>query len=140
MSKSQTLNLTQNINLGAVQFTNADAAATLKTLLTAGADDEIVKGIQIVSDDTSARVLDFLVTINGVDVPLCSVSVAASSGTNGTAAAVDALAAALQPGLPLDALGKRVLPLKALANVKVRNQAQNTAGKTISVTAISEKF
>lgn len=138
--KSGTLNLTQNLGLAAAQFTNADVAASLKQLVLAGADDEVVKAIQIVSDDPAARVIDLLVNTGAVDVPLCSINVPASSGTNGLTAAVDALASALQPGLPLDALGKRVLPLKGGMVLKVRNQTQVAAGKTVSITAISEKF
>lgn len=140
MTKSATLNLTQNLNIAVVTFTNADAAATLKTLLTASADDEVVKAIQIVSDDTSARVIDLLISIGGVDTLLCAVNVPLSSGSNGTIIAVDALAASLQPGLPLDALSKRVLPLKGGTLLKVRNQTQPTAAKTITITAITEKF
>ncbi|MDB5966700.1 MAG: hypothetical protein JWQ72_3200 [Polaromonas sp.] len=140
MTKAAILNLTQNIGLAAVQFTNADAALTAKQLLVAGVDDEVVKAIQIVSDDPAARVVDLLLTVGVVDVPLCSVNVPANSGANGVTAAVDALAAALHAGLPLDALGKRVLPLKGLTVLKVRNQTQVAAAKTLSITAITEKF
>ncbi len=140
MPKSTSLNLTQTLQQGGVTFTNADAASTLKALLTAGTDDEVVKAVQIVSDDTSARVVDLLLNTGGSDLLLCSVNVPAGSGTNGTTPAVDALAAALQPGLPMDALGKRVLPLKGGAILRVRNQAQVTAARTITVQAFSERF
>lgn len=139
MTKLSTLNLTQNINTAAVTFVNADVAATLKTLLTAGADDEIVKCLQFTSDDSTARVVDVLLNIGGTDYLLGSVNVPINSGTNGTVSAVDAFAT-LMPGLPVDALGKRVLPLKAGTIVKLRNQTQMTAAKTLTATIISEKF
>lgn len=140
MTKSTTLNLTQNLNNSFATFVNADVALTSKALLVAGANDETVKGIQITSDDTVARVIDILINNGAADFLLCSVNVPATSGTNGTTTAVDALSAALQPGLPLDSLGRRVLPLKGTYTLKVRNQTQQTAGKTITVTAISEVF
>lgn len=140
MAKQTALNLTQDIGNGFAAFTNADAALTLKAILTADADDEIVKGIQIVSDDSVARVIDILVNDGAADRFVTSVSVPANSGTNGVAAAVDALSAALNPGLPIDALGKRVLPLKGGYILKARNQTQPTATKTITVIAITEKF
>lgn len=140
MAKSTSLPFTQDINNGFAAFTNADAALTAKTLFTADADDEVVKCIQIASDDTSARVVDLLINNGSTDYLLGSVSVPAASGTNGTTAAVDALAAGLFPGLPMDAVGKRVLPLKGGYALKVRNQAQITAAKTLTVTTISEKY
>lgn len=141
MAKSTALNFTQNLNNNFKTFVNADSAATLKDLLTAGADDEIVKAISIVSDDTSARVFELLINDGSTSYSLGMVNVPITSGTTGAIAPVDALSSSLLGiALPLDALGKRVLPLKAGYKLQVRNVTQVTAAKTVTFAAYSEKY
>lgn len=141
MAKSTDLTFTQNVNFKAVTFTNADAASTLKSLYTAAANDAVVKGLLIRSDETAtARVFDVLVNDGTTDYVIGAVNVPVNAGFNGTVAAVDALASALFPGLPIDATGKRILPLKTGHSLKIRTQTQPTSGKTLTVSAIIEEY
>jgi hypothetical protein len=139
MAKSTNLNFTQNLKIGQATIVNADSTA-LKSVYTGSANDSVVKALQIVSDDTSARVINVYVNNGTTDYLLGSVSVAAASGTNGTAAAIDLLGGTLMPGLPYDANGKRVLPLPASYVLKVSTQVAITAAKTVTVTAMVEDY
>lgn len=141
MAKSTALNFTQNIGNYFKTFTNSDAAATLKDLFTAGADDEIVKALWVTSDDSSARVLEFLINDGSTSYSLGMVNIPITSGTTGAIAPVDVLnTSLLAVGLPLDALGKRILPIKGGYKLQVRNVTQPTAAKTFTVIAITEKY
>lgn len=140
MAKSKDLFLTRNHNLKGVTFVNADAALTLKTLYTASADDAIVKSINVTNSDATARVVDVLVNDTVTDYLLGSVSIPTASGTNGTTTSVDLLSGDLLRGLPFDALGKRVLPLKGGYLLKVRNQTQQAAATTMTVLAMIEEY
>lgn len=141
MPKTTSLPVTQNFAFGSAQFTNSDSAATVKTVLTAGANDTIVKGLQAMSSETAtARVIDILVNDGSADRWLGAVNVPLNSGFTGTVAAVDLLASLLMPGLPIDASGKKCLPLKAGHVLKVRNQTQVASGKEVNVIAFAEDF
>lgn len=141
MAKSTSLNFTQEVEFGAVNYTNSDAASTTKTLYTAGANDCVVKSIVIRSDETAtARVFDLIVNDGITDYKLGAVNVPVNSGFNGTVASVDALAALLFPGLPMDATGKRILPLKNGHVLKVSNQTQVSSGKTVTIAALIEEY
>lgn len=139
MSKSTALNITQKLKLGSATIVAADTS-TVKTVYSAGADDTVIKGLQIVSDDTTARVVNIYTNNGTTDSLLGAVSVAASSGTNGTLAAVDLLSGTIFPGLPYDANGKRIMYLPAGYSLKVSSQSTVTAAKTLTVTAITEDF
>lgn len=139
MAKSDVLPFTQKSRTKGAIILNADGT-TQKTVYTASTEDAVVKMLQIVSNDTSARVVDILVNISGTDYPLGSVTVPASSGTNGVAAAVDVLSGALITALPYDGSGKRVLPLEASVVLKVASQTTLTAGKQITVVASVEEY
>jgi hypothetical protein len=139
MPKSTSLNFTQNLKIGQATVVNADSTG-LKTLYTGGTNDSVVKALQVTSDDTSARVVNVYVNNGSTDFLLGSVSVAASSGTNGTAAAIDLLGGTLMPGLPYDAQGKRVLPLPVNYVLKVSSQTAVTSGKTLTFTALIEDY
>lgn len=141
MPKSTSLPITQNAAFGSAQWTNSDPAATTKTVLTAGANDTIVKCLQAMSTETAnARVFDILVNDGSGDRWIGAVNVPVNSGYSGTVAAVDLLSGTLFPGLPYDANGKRVLPLKATYTLKVRNQSQIASGKEITVVALAEDY
>lgn len=139
MPKSTALNFTQTLKQGNATIVAADTTA-LKTVYTGATNDSIVKALQVVSDDTSARVLNVYINNGSTDFLLGSVNVPLASGTNGTAAAVDLLGGTLLPGLPYDANGKRVLPLPAAYVLKVSCQTTVTAAKTVTVTAMVEDY
>jgi hypothetical protein len=139
MAKSQALNVTQNIKTPGVSFVNADGVAN-KTLVTAGANDSVVKSIMITSSDVAVVNLKVSVGDGVTDRVIGTVAVAVASGTNGAAAAVDILNAASLPGLPLDQNGKRVLPLQAGFTVKVAPLVAVTAAKNVDVVAVVEDY
>lgn len=140
MAKSNLLNFTQNLKMGFAQVLAADAALTLKTVYTGGSNDSVVKGLEAISDDTSARVLNLYINNTVSDFLIGSVNIPASSGTNGTTAAVDLLSGILFPGLPYDAQGKRILSLPADHVLKVSCTTTLTATKIINVKAYVEDF
>jgi hypothetical protein len=139
MAKSQALNVTQNIKTPGVSFVNADGVAN-KTLVTAGANDSVVKSIMVTSSDTAVVNLKVSVGDGITDRVIGAVAVAIASGTNGAAASVDLLNAASLPGLPLDQNGKRVLPLQAGYLVKVAPLVAVTAAKNVDVIAVVEDY
>lgn len=139
MAKSQLLNFTQNINLAAVTIVAADTT-TLKTVYTGSANDAIIKGLNITSDDTAARVVNITVHDGTADRQIISITIPAASGTNGLSPSVDALSTVYLPSLPLDNNGKRVLPIKTGHILKVASQSTVTAAKTITVSAIVEEY
>lgn len=120
----------------AVTLVNADGT-TSKTLLTAGADDAIVKSLLITSTDTSARVVELILDDGTTEFVLASFNVAITAGTDGATAVVDALTAS---GLPLDSAGKKILPLETGMELKVRAQVAVTAAKVINFVATVEEF
>ncbi len=141
MAKSTDLAFTQNCNFGGVTYANADAAATIKTLVTAGANDSVVKAINIRSDETAnARVIDLIYYDGTTNYYLGAVNVPVNSGFSGSVASVDALSSTLFPGLPIDSSGKRILPMKAGHLLKVSNQSQIASGKTVTITALVEDY
>lgn len=139
MAKSTNLNFTQNLKFGATTIVAADAS-TLKTVFTAGANDSVVKAINVVSDDTSARVLNLYINNGTTDFLIGAVSIPITSGTTGAIATVDLLGGTLMPSLPYDANGKRVLPLPATYVVKVSTQTTVTAAKTVTVSLMAEDY
>lgn len=141
MAKTNTVPFTQTLKHGSNTIVAADTTAA-KTVFTAGSEGSVVKALQAVSDDTSARVLNVYVNTGAGDLYLGSVNVPTLSGTNGlsTAPAVDLLSGTLMPGLPYDANGKRVLPLPAGALLKVSSQTTVTSAKTVTVTALAEDY
>ncbi len=138
MAKTNTLPFTQAIKFGSNTIVAADTSS-LKNVFTAGSNDSVLKSLVVVSDDTSARVLNVYVN-NGSDVLIGSVNVPITSGSNGTSATVDLLSGTLFPGLPYDTNGKRILPLPASAIVKVSSQTTVTAAKTITIYGIAEDY
>lgn len=139
MTKSNILPFTQNIVNAGVQILPADTT-TLKTLYTASTNDAIVKSLIVNSTDTAAQTVNLWLNISGVDTLLGTVTIPLASGTNGTVAAVDLLSGAIITGLPLDASGKRVLPLKAGTIVKISTVGTVTAAKAITAVALVEEY
>ena len=139
MAKSTNLNVTQNIKTPGVSFANVDGVA-YKTLYTAGANDAVVKSIMVTSSDTAAVNLKLTVNDLVTDRIIGTINIPITAGTTGAIAAVDLIASALMPGLPLDQNGKRVLPLQANYVLKVAPLVAVTAGKTVDIVAIAEEY
>jgi hypothetical protein len=139
MPKTNTLPFTQNIKLSAAVIEPADTT-TAKTVFTAGANDSVVKAINVQSTDSAARVLSLFVNNGSTDILIGRVNIPANSGNNGTSATVDLLGGTLMPSLPYDANGKRVLSLPAGYVLKAGTTTTVTSAAAITVTAIAEDY
>lgn len=144
MAKQTDLFLAQRVINASATLTSSNTTAWV-TVYTSpatgdGGDDALLKGLQAVSDDTAAINCRVGVDIGGTVYQLGTVNIPAASGTNGTTAAVDLINMTSMPGLPLDANGKRYLPLAAGNIVKVACLATMTAAKTLTVNAIVEEY
>jgi hypothetical protein len=139
MAKSTSLNFTQSVKLSATTIEPADTS-NLKTLFTAGAEDSVVKAIQVTNTDTAARVVGLYVNNGSADFLIGHVNIPANSGVNGTAAAVDLLGGTLMPALPYDANGKRVLPLPAGYVLKVNTTTTVASTRVVTVTCMAEDY
>lgn len=139
MAKQTALYITKLVKNAAVVVADTDTT-TAKTLYTAGADDAVVKAINVSSTDTAAKVLNLILNDGTADFTIGAVSIPASSGTSGAIACVDLLNGTIFPGLPYDQNGKRILPLQAGYVLKVAAQATLTAAKAIHVVAVVEEY
>ena len=139
MAKSTNLNFTQTLKLSAAVITPTETT-TAQTVFTAGAEDSVVKAINVASTDTAARVLSLFVNNGSSDILIGRVNIPANSGNNGTAATVDLLGGTLMPSLPYDANGKRVLPLPAGYILKAGTTTTVTSAQSITVTAMAEDY
>lgn len=142
MAKQTNLYLTKNANLASNTIVNADAS-TLKTVFTAGADGSILKMLNAVSDDTSARVIKIYIDLTpGTPAPVTigAVSVPAASGNDGSTASVNLIGAYLLPSLPFDSSGNRYLNLPAGAAIKVSSTTTVTAAKTVTIVSAGEDY
>jgi hypothetical protein len=81
----------------------------------------------------------WIINIDEQPVLMGSVSIAASSGSNGTAPSIDLLGGSLIPSLTYDANGKRIIPLKAGEKLAVSVPAVSV-GAQINVTATIEEY
>lgn len=129
------------VDSGSSNATWTLTAGILKTVFTAGTNDSVVKAINVISTDSSARVLSLWLSnsATGNDTMIGSVSVAASSGTNGTTANIDLIGGNLLPSLPYDTNGKRVLPMTANQILKISLPAV-TAGRYIMISVMAEDY
>lgn len=116
----------------AIVLQNADGTAFKSLGIAPVADGSRVKAIHITSDDTADVVLQFAVTIGGVDYILGEVSVPDGSGTNGTDAAVNGLNATKMPGLQNDGVVYWI-DLATGSDLKVKAKTAVTAAKTINI-------
>lgn len=139
MAKTNTVPVSQNIKCAAYSILPADTT-TYKTLYTAGANDAVVKSLMACSTDTAARNVVLVVNNGTADFIIGCVNVPITAGDTGAVAAVDLLAAALLPGLPLDQNGKRVLPMQTGHILKVGVLVAVTAAKQIDCVAVVEEY
>jgi hypothetical protein len=139
MAKSTSLFLPVGANTQSITLTNADTTVA-KLCFTAGSNDSDIKAIVATSDDTAAINLKVYITRGGVDYLLGTVNIPIASGTNGTVASVDILSATPFPGLPVDSVGKRYIPLKNGDTLKVACLATMTSGKTCTVNVLGQDY
>lgn len=134
-----TPNLPATPNLGLTKIVQADASAQ-KTVLTAGSNGSKVSSVFALSDDTTARLITLSVLRGGSNYPVAAVSVPAASGTDGVAPAINLLAAALSPWVPVDNDGQPYLLLNNGDSLQVRSGSTVASTKTVSVGAIGADF
>jgi hypothetical protein len=139
MAKTFSLPLPQNVNNLSVTFTNADTNAT-KLAFTASANDSNIKAILACTDDTAAINLRVYITRGGVDYLLGTIRIPTLSGTDGAAPGIDLLLASGMAGLPLDAVGKRYIPMKTGDTLRLACLATMTAAKTLWVSVLGEDY
>jgi hypothetical protein len=152
MAKTFTVPVTQSIQASYKTLVNADSfiaanggtsPTNTKLLCTAGADGSILKSLTISSDDSSTRVVQFWISSDsGVTKHLLgSISVAANSGTNGSAPNVDPLGSTMFLGLCTDSSGKYVISLPASHQIYYGvTTAAVTSGRTLYLIATLEDF
>lgn len=122
-----------------VTFAAADAS-TAKTICTAGANGTKVVGIQICSDDTSARVIQLGITRSATFILLGSVNLPTLAGTDGAVPAVNAMNATMMPGFPVDNDGEAYIFMENGDTLQAKMVTTITAAKTVSVNVISGDF
>lgn len=129
----------QSINMGGTTIVNADST-NKKTLLTAGANGAVVRGIYATTDDTSLNNVSVWVNDGVTDFRIGTTRVAIASGTDGAANAVDLLNSTAIPALELDSSGNPVLYLKAGWILKASVLVAVTAAKTLTLVAQGKDF
>lgn len=131
--------VTQSVNVGCKAILPADTTATVD-IWTAGADGGRINSLVIQSTDTAIRDIKLFITDAAVDFPIGTVRIPASAGNNGTTASVNALAAALLPGLPLDSNGNPYIQLEGTAKLRGAMLVTITAATQVTVNALGENF
>lgn len=138
MAVTPTPALIQAANNGLASFIQGtDAAATYKTVLTAGANGSKVTGlIANTNDGTAAHVMTVSIKRSAVQYPVGNVNLPVNAGGDGVTAGVNLLDPTLVPGLPVDNDGQPYLLLKSGDTLEVTFATALTASKTIWVHAI----
>ena len=120
-------------------FAAADTT-TAKTIATAGANGSKVVAIQVCSDDTSARVIQFGITRSATFILLGSINLPTLSGTDGAAPAINGFNPSYMPGLPVDSDGERYIFMESGDTLQAKMVTTITAAKTVSVTVVQGDF
>lgn len=128
----------QNPKITPAAWTNSDAAATKKTIATAGSNGSKVVAVNAASIDTSARVFKIYLNRSSVSYLLGAASVTALAGSDGVVATVNLLS--LMGGLPRDNDGQPYLFLESGDVLQAENVTQVTSAKEVDVTAIFGNF
>lgn len=132
----------QTIITGIATILPADAS-NLKTIITAGTDGTVLDSIVASSTDTSARDLQFYLTVGGTDTLLATVSCTANAGNTNSVSLIDVLnharlgsTSGYTSGYPtLDSNGNHILKLQNGEILKVKSLTTVTTAKVISVIA-----
>lgn len=124
----------QVIKTGVAQILPADTT-TLKTLFTADADGSRIDNIFVSSTDTSAKDLQFVVTISAVDYVVGTLSIPANSGFTNSVPLVSVFGHSQFAALNSDVNGNKHLFLASGAVLKVKALSTVTTAKAISIFA-----
>ena len=121
--------------LGLAQIANADASAK-KSVVSAGASGSKVLGLLAASTDTSARIIQIVLTRSSVDYIIGAVSVPAGSGTDGTNPQINLFNTTSCPGLPVDNDGQPYLLMVSGDTLSVLSTTTVTTAKLVNVAAV----
>ena len=124
----------QAFNLSSAAFTNADSANTKKTVFTFGANGSKCIMINATSTDTVNRVAQVWRTNGGTSWLLCSSTVVAGAGNDGTTASADLLQTMVP--VPFDSDGQQYIGGISGDTLQVSFTTQVASGKEIDVTAL----
>ena len=130
------------VDSGSSNATWTLTAGILKNIYTAGANDSVIKSINVASLDSAARIMTLYLTdaSNTCYSFLAAINIPATAGTgSGTTASIDLLGGTLIPSLPYDSNGKRVLPMQAGYKLWASVPAV-TAAKLIKLQVLAEAF
>lgn len=117
------------------------SSGTLKTVVTPGANDCIVRKLSITSTDTVAHdVLIFMVDASANKYLLGAIGVPAGSGSTSAASPVNVLDKTKLPSLRLDQNGNTFIQLKTGWTLQVGFTTAVSSGKNITVNSTSEDF
>lgn len=139
MAKQASLLLPANTNTLSFALTSTHTTVS-QLIFTSGANDSDVKSIIVTSNDTAAINLQLFITRGGVDYQLGTINIPISAGVGGTVVSVDLLNSASIPGLPIDNVGKRYIPLKTGDTLRVAATVTMTAAKTCNISVFGEDY
>jgi histidinol dehydrogenase len=119
---------------GLQQILPADTSS-LKTVLTGGTNGTKVSSLMLSSSDTSARDVTIGISRSGTYYPIGTVTVPITAGQIAATPGINALAASVCPGLPVDNDGQPYLTLQASDTLDIKSLTTVTAAKAISALA-----
>lgn len=124
----------QTIKTNVAQILPADTTS-LKTLVTPGANGTRVDNIIVSSTDTSAKDLQFVITVSATDYVVGTLSIPANSGFTNAVPLVSVFAHSQFIAFNTDVNGNKHMYLANGAVLKVKALTTVTAARAISVVA-----
>jgi hypothetical protein len=130
MAKQTQVFTFRGVNMNCATFVNADAI-TEKTVISAGADDSVLRHLSITSRSEQTERIEFLLNDGVASRLLMTAMVPAGAGSNGSAGAFDAFGSGLLAFF-------RALPMKEGWSLNAK-PVTAVAGEVV-VTAITDDF
>lgn len=124
----------QTVKTNVSQILPADTT-TLKTLVTPGTNGTRIDNIFVSSTDTSAKDLQFVLTVSSVDYVLGTLSIPANTGFTNSVPSISVFAHSQFVALNNDVNGNKHLFLANGAVLKVKSLSNVTTAKAISIIA-----
>ena len=125
---------------GNVQILPADAS-NLKTIYTGGANGSKIIGLYVTSSDTSARDVQFGITVGGVFYPLYTSTIAITAGQVAATPSVNLLDPSKAVGLPVDSDGNPFIFLASASyTLQIKSLTTVTAAKEIDISCFAADF
>lgn len=141
MSKNTTIYVTNDPNIGGYKFLIADSTSVKDVFACSVTEGERITAINILNNNvSSARVVTLYINDGTTDFKLGAISIAANSGTDGTAAAVDGLSAAIWPAIQRDMASNKYRLLKNGWKIRAKVSSAVAADNDIEIAVITEKF